>query len=76
MDIEALEYTVILHWDDEYGGYWIEVPALLGCVSQGRNKEEALNNIKEAIQLHVECLQEDGQEVPHEESCKIVVTAG
>ncbi len=73
--MEALEYTVILHWDEEYGGYWVEVPALPGCVSQGKNKENALANIKEAIELHLECLEEDGEEIPREESCKVAVVA-
>jgi len=71
--MEALEYTVILHWDGEYNGYWAEVPALPGCVSQGKSREEALNNIKEAIELHLECLEEDGEEIPKEESCKVAV---
>jgi len=74
--MEALEYTVILHWDGEYSGYWVEVPALPGCVSQGKSKEEALNNIKEAIELHLECLEEDGEEIPKEESCKVTVAPG
>lgn len=66
-------YTVILHRDDDYKGYWVEVPALVGCVSQGKTKEEALRNIKEAIALHVESLLEDGEEVPVEESAKVEV---
>ena len=69
----ALEYTVILHWDEEYGGYWVEVPALPGCVSQGRSKEEALENVREAIFLHVESMKEDGEEIPVEESSKVIV---
>ena len=71
--MEAMEYTVILHWDEEYGGYWVEVPALPGCVSQGKSKEEALVNIKEAIELHLECLEEDGEVIPKEESYRIAV---
>ena len=73
--MQALEYTVILHWDEEYGGYWVEVPALPGCVSQGKIKEEALANIKEAIELHLECLKEDGEEIPKEEFCRVAVAA-
>jgi predicted RNase H-like HicB family nuclease len=38
-------------------GYWIaECPSLPGCVSQGETKEEALANIKEAIDLYVDVL--------------------
>jgi len=75
MSTKALEYTVILHWDENYGGYWVEAPALPGCVSQGKSKEEALSNIKEAIELHLESLEEDGEEIPQEESYKIAMTS-
>ena len=58
-----MEYTVIVH-DAEEGGYWVEVPALPGCFSQGETIEQALSNIKEAIELHIEGLKEEGQEIP------------
>ena len=38
----------IIH-DAEEGGYWAEVPALPGCVSEGDNLEELKSNLKEAI---------------------------
>ena len=69
----ALEYTVLLHWDAEYNGYWVEVPTLPGCVSQGKTKEEALVNAKEAIELHLDGMREDGEEIPVEESSKVVI---
>ncbi|MCL5991706.1 MAG: type II toxin-antitoxin system HicB family antitoxin [Bacteroidetes bacterium] len=48
-------------------GFWVvECPSLPGCISQGETKEEAIINIKEAIQLYTECLLEDGIEVPEE----------
>ena len=43
---------------DEYG-YFVYVPALKGCVSQGDTFEDALVNIKEAIELFVEDLEFD-----------------
>ena len=39
---------------DEAGYYVIECPALPGCISQGRTREEALANIREAIELYVQ----------------------
>lgn len=46
-------------------GWWVaECPSLPGCVSQGRTKEEALTNIREAIAAYVEALAEDGLPVP------------
>ncbi len=54
---------VILHPAEE-GGFWVEVPSLPGCFSQGETREEALENIKEAIALYIQDLQEAG-ETPH-----------
>ncbi len=45
---------------DEDGWYIATVPALPGCISQGKTEKEALNNIKEAIELHISMLAEDG----------------
>jgi len=53
---------VILHPAEE-GGYWVEVPSLPGCLSQGDTKEEALANIRKAIDLFIEALTELGEEV-------------
>ena len=48
-------------------GYWIaECPSLSGCVSQGKTKEEAIVNIKEAIGGYVAALEEDDLPVPEE----------
>ena len=48
-------------------GCWVaEVPSLPGCISQGRTKEEALNNTKEALQAYIDALKEDGIAVPEE----------
>jgi predicted RNase H-like HicB family nuclease len=48
-------------------GYWvIECPSLPGCISQGRTKKEAIENIKEAINGYISALEEDGLPVPEE----------
>lgn len=51
---------------DPDGGYVVEVPSLPGCYSQGETVEEALANIREAIELHIETMIEDGEEVPED----------
>lgn len=61
-----MDYTVIIHKDEE-SGYWVEVPALPGCFSQGETIEEVLQNVQEAIALHLEVLAEEGQEAPRDE---------
>ena len=56
----------VLLSQDEDGYFVVEVPSLPGCVSQGETREEALANIKEAIDLHIEVLQERGKPVPED----------
>ncbi|MBW4442930.1 MAG: type II toxin-antitoxin system HicB family antitoxin [Plectolyngbya sp. WJT66-NPBG17] len=59
-DSSPTQRTVLLYPDED--GYIIaEVPSLPGCVSQGETREEALQNIQEAIALHIEVLQEREQ---------------
>ncbi len=48
-----MEIKIILDEQDE-GGYTVYVPSLPGCISEGENVEEALKNIKEAIELYLE----------------------
>ncbi|MBI2139137.1 type II toxin-antitoxin system HicB family antitoxin [Candidatus Woesearchaeota archaeon] len=48
-------------------GFWVaECPSLPGCVSQGTTKEDAINNIKEAIEGYIESLKEDSLPIPQE----------
>lgn len=48
-------------------GYWVaECPSLPGCVSRGSRREEAVSNIREAIEGYVQVLKEDGLAVPEE----------
>ncbi len=54
-----MKFKVILEEDKEAGGYVVSCPALPGCHSQGDTKEEALKNIKEAIEACLESLSED-----------------
>ena len=54
-----MKYPVILIRSDE--GFAVSCPALPGCWSQGKTQEEALANIREAIQLWVEVAEEDAR---------------
>jgi predicted RNase H-like HicB family nuclease len=58
-------YTVIVEKGRE-SGYIAYAPALKGCVSQGETREQVLKNIKEAMEVYVETLLEDGLPVPTE----------
>lgn len=44
-----MKIKVVVH-EAEEGGYWAEVPALLGCASEGETLEELLGNVSEAIE--------------------------
>ena len=66
-----MRQVVISHGED---GYWVaECPSLPGCISQGRTREEAVENIKEAIEGYVETLKDDGLPVPDDTFDTIVV---
>ena len=48
-----MELSIVLEPQEE-GGYTVYVPALQGCISQGETREEAIENIREAILLYLE----------------------
>lgn len=48
-----MKLTVVLEPQKE-GGFTVYVPSLPGCISQGETREEAIKNIKEAIELYLE----------------------
>lgn len=54
-----MKFPVTIYQDEE-GWYVIECPTIPGCMSQGETKEEALTNIREAIQLCLEVRKEKG----------------
>jgi len=60
-----MRYTVVIEQESD-GGFVISVPALPGCVSQGDTRNEALNNIREAIELYVEDCRAAGDPIPTE----------
>ena len=59
-------YTVIVYRAEE-GGYWTDVPSLPSVGSQGETVEEALEMTREAIELMIEVLTEDGKPIPEDE---------
>lgn len=53
-----MKIKVILEPSEE-GGFTVYVPSLSGCISEGDTEEEALVNIKEAIELYLEPTEDD-----------------
>ncbi|MBX3334849.1 MAG: type II toxin-antitoxin system HicB family antitoxin [Nitrospira sp.] len=59
-----MRQVIIFRGED---GYWVaECPSLPGCLSQGKTKEEAVTNIREAIRGYIAALEEDKLAVPEE----------
>ncbi len=58
-----MKYTVILEKDED-GIYVATVPSLPGCISDGHTVEEALTNIREAIQGFIDDMKSDGEQIP------------
>ncbi len=74
MPAKAREFTVILEREAD-GGYSVHCPALPGCVSQGDDRESALENIREAIGLvlqtlakEIETISEKGSKPPYQDT--------
>ncbi|MDD3622326.1 MAG: type II toxin-antitoxin system HicB family antitoxin [Methanofollis sp.] len=53
-----MKLRVVLEPSDE-GGYTVYVPSLPGCISEGDTREDALRNIREAIDLYLETVEDD-----------------
>ena len=60
-----MKYTIIIEPEEE-GGYTVSVPALPGCFSFGDTIEGARENIKEAIECHIESLRARNKPIPKE----------
>ena len=58
-----MRYRVLIEQDED-GQFVAECPSLPGCVSQGRNHEDALKNIKDAITGYIESLRKHDEPIP------------
>lgn len=63
---------VILEPSDE-GGFTVIVPALPGCITEGDTQEEALQNIREAIELYLEPIEDDLEFHPDAQLLEVAV---
>ncbi len=58
-----MKFRVLLERDED-GFYVAKVPVLPGCISQGKTREEAIENIKDAIRGYLESLKKHGEPIP------------
>lgn len=68
----SLTFTVLLERDED-GFIVASCPALPGCHTQGRTREEALNNIREAIRGYIASMRRHGEEIPREDLAQVEV---
>lgn len=67
-----MKFRIVLE-SSEDGGFTVFVPTLPGCISEGENKEEALKNIREAIELYLEPVEDDLALSPNAEQIELTV---
>jgi len=70
-----MKYRILLEQDEE-GIFVVQVPSLPGCLSQGRTRKEALENIQEAISVYLESLRVHNEPIPpsiYEEIVEVAV---
>ena len=67
-----MKIKVVLESSEE-GGYTVYAPSLPGCISEGETREEALNNIKEAVELYLEPVEDDYTVSPNTEITEIAL---
>ena len=70
-----MKYRVIIEQNED-GIFTAEVPSLPGCISQGKTRQEALINIKEAIDIYLESLRNHNEPIPSSIDEEIVEVAG
>jgi predicted RNase H-like HicB family nuclease len=58
-----MKFRVVLQQDED-GVFVAEVPSLPGCISQGKTRAEALDNIRGAIEWYLESLKQHGEPIP------------
>ncbi len=66
-----MKLRAIIH-EAEEGGFWAEVPALPGCMTQGDTKEELLANLREAVEGWL-AAGEEGIEAANQEVLEVAV---
>ena len=66
--VEATPYVFRVSIEPDDDRYFAEIPILPGCHSWGHTYEEAVKNIKEAVELWIEVKREAGEPIPHETS--------
>ena len=69
---KTYSYTIIIHpADPDETGYWVQVPALPGCFTQGETIEQCVENARDAIGGYLASLKKERQPIPVEDPAKL-----
>jgi predicted RNase H-like HicB family nuclease len=60
---KQMKYRIIIE-EDEDRTFAVECPSLPGCISQGKTRKEAIENIQDAIRGYLECLNKHDEPIP------------
>ena len=63
--MKRLEFRILIEQDGQ-GVFVAQCPTLPGCISQGKTREEAIRNIKDAIEGYIASLKKHGEQIPSE----------
>ena len=70
-----MRYRVFIEQDED-GMYVVECPVLPGCISQGKTRSKAIENIKDAIEGYLESLKKENEPIPPSIQEEIVEVSG
>ena len=66
------KYEIIIYWSNEDDAFIAEAPELSGCMAHGKTPDEALKNVKEAIQLWIDTANEFGNPIPEPKGERLI----
>ncbi len=69
--MKTYHLPIVIERDED--GYYVSCPELQGCYSQGESYEEAMENIKDAIKLHLEDRRDQKEDLPRDKSVSISI---
>jgi predicted RNase H-like HicB family nuclease len=65
-------YEIIIYWSEEDNAYIAEVPELPGCMAHGKNYEEAVKNVKDAVYIWIKTAEEFNDAIPQPKGRRLV----
>ena len=67
------KYEIIIYWSNDDNIFVAEVPELPGCMAHGKTQDEALANVKDAVQLWIDTAKEFGDPIPEPKGRRLML---